>query len=372
MSSPKRGIEPATLLGLVENTAPFLFGEFPCLPYVETLRAFKQNPTELNHLEYFRLCLSAHYGTVATFVPTDVDNQIRKHLWDASVAPATTETMAELVLESRGWEFRPVTTRFAEAEKGGVYISGHQGEWFSVAVGAYACHRKRKPELANALLEEILKELAQEARIFNELQRQKNGIELLRASTLIAHNLGDLDRVMDQWELPPEDALRVKAYKLGHEKNDAFGTGQEALGLAGNLNKAFMASENHRHYPLRKPKCLRTSVDFLLPVGPFFDEWGGTVARHPGISPLEKGEVAEALLEGFERLSSPKVPLYGYARALAGLQENFPGGSKLLAEYLPAKAAKNLGKGPMAEIQRMKREQFMAQWAKKALNFLNL
>ena len=83
-------------------------------------------------------------------------------------------------------------------------------------------------------------------------------------------------------------------------------------------------------------------------------------------------QVAEALLEGFERLSSPKVPLFGYARALAGLQENFPGGPKLLAEYLPAKAARNLGKGPMAEIQRMKREQFMAQWAKKALNFLNL
>ena len=30
---------------------------------------------------------------------------------------------------------------------------------------------------------------------------------------------------------------------------------------AGALNKAFMASENHRHYPLRKPKSLRKSID---------------------------------------------------------------------------------------------------------------
>ncbi|MGZ6290511.1 MAG: hypothetical protein ACXWQO_20150, partial [Bdellovibrionota bacterium] len=195
---------------------------------------------------------------------------------------------------------------------------------------------------------------------------------LLRCCTLIAHNLGDLDRVIDQWELAPDDTLRLAVYKLGHEKHPSFGPAQEALIQAGNLNKAFMASENHRHYPLRKPKCLRSSVDFLLPVGPFFDAWGATVAKHPALSKEEKAEVAEALIDGFIRLSSPKIPLYGYARALAGLQENFPGGPKLLLEYLPARLAKGFGQGAMAEIQKIKPEAFQAQWNKKALNFLNL
>lgn len=368
--SVRRGIDPTALLALVENTAPFLSGEeFRGLPYVDFLQQARTQAA-FNHFEYFQLCLSAHYATVATFVPTDVDNQIRKNLWDASLPDSTLEKMADLVLRSRDWNFRPVTTRFAEAE--GTYVSGHQGEWFSVAVGAYAAHRQRRPSLAEAVAEKILEELRLESKIFQSLKTQKNGIELLRASTLLAHNLGDLDRVIDQWELPADDFLRTKAYKLGHLPHADFGPAQTPLLEAGALNKAMMASENHRHYPLRKPKCLRRSVDFLLPVGPFFDSWGATVAKHPSLAQPEIGEVAEALLEGFERLSSPKVPLYGYARALAGLQAHFPGGPKLLAEFIPAKASKNLGRGPIADIQKQNSELFMAQWAKKALGFLKL
>lgn len=370
MKAPKRGIEPAALLSLVDNTASFLFTpKFETLPYVQTL-ASARTAASLNHLEYFRLCLSAHYGTVATFVPTDVDNQIRKHLWDENLPLATTDAMAALVLESHAWEFRPVTTRFTATE--GSYISGHQGEWFSVAAGAYASHRQRNPNLAAELTKKILEEVRGEARIFNAFKKQKNGVELLRTSTLIAHNLGDLDRVIDQWELPPEDPLRRAVYKLGHEKHPEFGADQAALIEAGNLNKAFMASENHRHYPLRKPKSLRGSADFLLPLGPFFDAWGSTVGSHPSLSSEEKAEVADALLDGFTRLSSPKIPLYGYARALLGLQNAFPGGMKGLAAYLPAKAAKSLGKGELGEIQRPSAEAFAGQWAKKALNFLKL
>lgn len=372
MNAPRRGIEPAALLSLVENTAAFLFEPaFAALPYVQTLSAVRADTSApLNHLEYFRLCLSAHYGTVATFVPTDVDNQIRKHLWDESLPLEITEKMAALTLESRNWDFRPVTTRLAEAE--GAYVSGHQGEWFSVAAGAYASHRNRNPEIAAALVEKIVEELLLEAKIFDSLKKQRKGVELLKCCTLIAHNLGDLDRVIDQWGLPPNDPLRLRVYKLGHEKHADFGPAQEALIEAGTLNKAFMAPENHRHYPLRKPKCLRRSREFLLPVGPFFDAWGATIARHSLLSGEEKAEVAEALLEGFTKLSSPKIPLYGYARALAGLQENFPGGAKVLQNYLPAKAGKALGKGVLAEIQRANAESFAASWSKKALNFLKL
>ncbi len=350
-----RGIDPLALLALVENTAPFLFRDrAPLTPYTE--RLLRAPEKHLSHFDYFALCLSAHYTTVATFVPTDVDNQIRKHLWHQDL-----EAMTKLTLESLEWDFRPFTTRVQESE--GRYVSGHQGEWFSVAVGAYASQRESNPALAKEVLEKILQERAAEAALFATLKKKKDGIGLLRASTLIAHNLGDLNRVIDQWELPPDDALRQAVYK--DEQN-------VELLEAGALNKAFLASENHRHYPLRKPKSLRRSRDFLLPIGPFFDEWGEKLAAHPDLTPEEIAEVAEALLDGFEKLSSPQIPLYGYARALGGIQRTFPGGIRRLESHLPAKAAKSLTRGRIAEIQRATPPQFLSLWAKKALNFLKI
>ncbi len=96
------------------------------------------------------------------------------------------------------------------------------------------------------------------------------------------------------------------------------------------------------------------------------------MARHPLLRPRDKAEVAEALLEGFQQLSSPKVPLYGYARALAGLQRAFPGGAKALQGELRAQAAKQIGQYQLLEIQRPPKEVFEGQWAKKALGFLKL
>lgn len=368
----QRGIDPATLMGLVENTAPFLFRDRkPLTPYTEVMLTAKEAPpARYSHLEYYRLALSAHYTTVATFVPTDVDNQIRKNLWDQTLPAGTTEAMAELVMRSLAWDFRPVTARYQESE--GAYVCGHQGEWFSVAVGAYAAHRASAPELAAAVQAAILKEVRAEAELFLRLKKKKDGVGLLKASTAIAHNLGDLDRVIDQWDLPAEDPLRKAAYKLGHAPHPSFGPLQAELLDAGNLNKAFMASENHRHYPLRKPRCLRQSVDFLLPLGPFFDAWGETVSRHPLLSSEEVAEVAAALIEGFEKLSSPKIPLYGYARALGGIQRAFRGGPARILDHLPARAGKTLTKGLIPEINRLNPAAFEAQWAKKALLFLKL
>jgi hypothetical protein len=367
-----RGIAPEILYQHIENTVPFLFtGLAPSAPYSDFVRE-KRGEKKFNHYQYFELCLCAHYTTVASFVPTDVDNQIRKNLWNTG--PETTAPMAELVLKSRAWDFRPWTARYQEGLDNtlGAMVSGHQGEWFSVAVGAYAAHRNHSPELAKTVKNEILAELELESRIFASLKLAGDGIGLLRASTAIAHNLGDLDRVIDQWELPQEDPLRQIAYKLGHAQNAQFGAKQEELLEAGALNKAFMASENHRHYPLRQAKCLRRSIDLFFPLGPFTDAWGETIARHPKLEPREIAEVAEALLEGFQKLSSPKIPLYGYARALAGIQRAFPGGSKLLVEYMRSKSAKSLKLPILQEINQLSPNAFQAQWAKKALNFLKL
>jgi hypothetical protein len=81
------------------------------------------------------------------------------------------------------------------------------------------------------------------------------------------------------------------------------------------IDASSMAFENHRHFALRKPRCLRRSVELLITTGPFFDDWGRTVAR--ALEPAELAEVVEALQHGWDRL--PKT--IGYGRALRGILE---------------------------------------------------
>jgi hypothetical protein len=183
----RRGIDPKILLSHVENTMPYLFHtQSPLTPYTQIVLQARSKE-HFTHDEYFALCLAAHASTVATFVPTDVDNQIRKHLWHAPLQ--YTEKMARLTLESLSWDYRPVTTRYQEANH--YYVSGHQGEWFSVAVGVYAAHRKSQPSLAEQIKEAILREVRQEAEIFSNFKKQKKLIgvskfETNRQSTRIA------------------------------------------------------------------------------------------------------------------------------------------------------------------------------------------
>src|SRR6185436_12482194 len=74
------------------------------------------------------------------------------------------------------------------------------------------------------------------------------------------------------------------------------------LWVAGELYKSTidgssMALENHRHFALRKPKCLRKSPALLIPTGPFFDDWGRRVAEHQA---APDGTASESTLEVFE------------------------------------------------------------------------
>lgn len=366
MSESKRGIAPELLVSLVQNTAPFLESESGLqAEYIEKYLALK-NATKLSHEEYFTLCLCAHYITVATFVPTDVDNQIRQKLWNQKLAPGCSERMAAIVLEAKNWNALAMTERYATSPASGESLSGHDGEWFSVAVGAYAAHRTKNPSLASEIFEAIYKELKREAAIFFDLKAAKEGIGLLKAATLIAHNLGDLDRVTDQWNLPADDALRVKFYKAGHGEKPEW----NILFEAGNLNKEYMASENHRHYPLRAAKSLRISRKFLLPTGPFFDDWGATLVRSELLSSRELAEICEALVEGFFKLSSPKIPLHGYARALAGIISAYPGGEKKLSLELPAKVARQMKDAKLWILIQVSQKVFENEWNRKALEFL--
>ena len=234
-------------------------------------------------------------------------------------------------------------------------MSGHYGEWFSTASAAYGALRGIAPDRAHEIADMIVAEVQREARLFREWRQSGDGLATLQCATIIAHNLGDLDRVIDLWNLPADDYLRVHVYKAGHAEEKRFGG---ELLQAGELNKAHMAKENHRHFALRKPKCIRAAADLMLPLAPFLDDWGVRLARHKSLSAEDVGEVAEALIDGWLRLPDT----VGYARALAGILESFPGGFNALATLVPAKHARTLKSGPLRALCSIPQARFEAQW----------
>jgi hypothetical protein len=338
----KRGIAPELLLSQVKNTMPYLFPNrlndeaekaFGSFVPAQILREYdRKKPETLNHFEYFRLCLSSHYLTCATPVPTDVDNQIRYKLWPKDLALTEALEMAQLVLESRKWDFTLVTRRFAFGAQGTPWekevVHGHLGEWFTVSSGAYCALKQYSSAQAQTKREELLEQISDEvnrhSEIFGSLWRTQNGLGCLKASASLAHNFGDLDRVMDMWELAVDDPLRLQFYKLGSTPFDPNRKLRYLgrLWVAGELYKSqiagsAMAFENHRHFALRNPKCLRANPDLMITTGPFLDDWGKTVAQELTASENVL-EVASALKHGWERL--PKT--VGYGRALRGMRES--------------------------------------------------
>lgn len=368
-SRPPRGVAPAILLEQVRNTAPFVLDPTFAptsrarAPYLATLAAL--NDSRFNsesHLDYYRLCLSAHYGTVATFVPTDVDNQIRFKLWHPILDTATVKAMAELVAQSHQWDTRPVSRRFVQNPETGAILGGHNGEWFSTAAGAYGALKRRDPDAAAEVAALITREVQFEADTYLAFKKSRNGMDLLRTATLMAHNLGDLERVFEMWNIADADPVR----------DCLRGQSQPALTEAGELNKLMMASENHRHFALRAPRGLRVTADFLLPLAPFLDSWGRAVARHPQLRPEEVADIVHTLVIGWEKLRDPTLPQggpVGYARAIAGIVEGFSGGMSALSNYLPARVLRSLKSGPLRAQIDVPQKRFEEQWANSALNF---
>ena len=116
-----------------------------------------------------------------------------------------------------------------------------------------------------------------------------------------------------------------------------------------------MTAENHRHFALRKPRVLRTQPAFLVPMGPFFDDWG--VALGQAIPPAEQGEVIEALTQGWQRLPGT----LGYGRALLGLHLSNP--EIQLPEFKKG--------NPYRKLLQTAKADFEALWAKNALEQLD-
>ena len=284
--------------------------------------------------------------------------------------------MAAWVLESRHWPFTRVSGRYTTGATGTPaekeVLSGHLGEWFTVSCGAYCALRQYSAPEAEAqrraLLEAIRDEVNRHSEIFGSLWRAEEGLLCLQTSANLAHNFGDLDRVMDMWNLSIDDPLRLECYKLTATPLDPNGKLRHLgrLWVAGELYKAIidgssMAFENHRHFALRKPKCLRAQQEFLISNGPFFDQWGKTVAlrlkSETGAPSEQTHEVVEALKHGWQRL--PKT--IGYGRALRGMLEVHPN----LALDGPERA--HASRAVLDTDQR----RFEDKWAAKAIELLD-
>ena len=330
-------ISPETLLAQVRNAAPFLEDRLrtaePGRPvelgsssdgFLRILanwrNALRPGLTHEEQLQdYFAIALACHHATVATFIPTDVDTKIRGILWHASRDPGVLRPMLRLALAARAWTEDGISVRSVRG------VSGHHGEQWSVLAGGLG----RLLELGDiASAEEaqaaIETEIDREQAIFQELCAEPGAeLDLLRLSMTLAHNRGDLTQGMGFWKKTPLTA-RVMEHFATRGRFETAVRIYEHTGLS---------AEGHRHYPLRSVKALRRSPVTLLPLCPFLDDWGKTVA------PLEElHEVLAALVTGCERVQGQQ----GYYRAIAGIAAAAPGAFERAAAHMPNSARRLL------------------------------
>ncbi len=366
-----KGIAPKVLLENIESTAPFIFKGMvdtsgPNREFLAKLIFYKNNLAQLKNLdlfEYFYLCLSAHWATAGTFVPTDVDNQIREGLWRHEVVGKYLEKMGRLTIESWTWDYSQVTNRKAYNPGSPLIMSTHEGTWLSVAIGAYCALKKNnRTSLATEVADTILAEIDKEQNFLLVLKEKRDTLNFLRATALMAHNFGDLDRVIDQWQMNDQDPFKKRIYKLGHTLNESY---SPILYYAGLVNKEFLSVENHRHMSLRQPKCLRRSPHYLLPVGPFMDSWGELIGKDLDLNLTEKAEIITALFEGYKRQNKA----FGYIRAYKGIINNLPQGPKVIEGYLPPILLKEIKNSPFYKSSQISKEEFEENFSNRLLNF---
>ncbi len=336
-----QGIKPARLFDQVKSTAEWAlepsfgagqgFGDV-----LRTLPAALESdwPASRATADHLRLLLAAHYTTVATFVPTDVDAWIRHHHWQEQNDAEALLRSVDVVDEAARWPSKLVSARAVEIGSFGP-LSGHDGEWLSVRSGALGrAISLDVPEAIDRLVTAIDEELAREAGSFEAALAANEPIALLSCATVVAHNLGDLSRVAIAWPKGEKhDPLRKRFGRLGH---DDAALHRKPFLVAGAVNKAIMATENHRFLPLRAPRGLRRSRDLLLPIGPFFDAWGATIATHATLEERDRAEIVEAIFEVIDRGPGQQGPL----RALAGLNRALRGGLDGMLSDLPARRRK--------------------------------
>lgn len=372
-------IGPANLLALVDHAAPFLAAMAPPdageralvdlaadpKGWLAIVRAGNRlpavrHPSPLQRLDYFALCLASHWATVASYCPTDVDAKIRGRCW-SEPKPDVLRAQVAVVRAARTWDVRAISARWIDAPDGP--IGGHQGEWLGVAVGALggllrAGIADQAEEIAAAIDGELAREAAEFRRRVEGVRAGGGGeVELLRLAALMTHNVGDVDQGLAYWDERTGEAWRVRLRRLAHDNTTPYDGAYQTAAL---LYKRLLAAEGHRHYPLRAVKALRRSADLLLPIGPFFDDWGRRVASHESLSPGDRAEVLEALIVGCR-----KVPgQMGYQRAIAGMASAQP--LDRLAKRLSDTASQGLHDVQIRHHLGVRQETFEADLAKQA------
>lgn len=356
----RRGIAPKLLLDQVMNTAAWALEA----PNAESWRDILRNSASIDdtwqsseaRADYLRVMLAAHFTTVATFVPTDVDTHIRHHLWQEIHDAQELAQALAVVDEAAAWNPKVVSARTVTSEVSGE-ISGHAGEWLAVRAGALGRALEiGATELVEGIVAHIDHELEREARAIADARKGKNAQLLLSLCTISAHNCGDLSRVVEAWSpKTPDRASYVQRFvKLGHIDASRY-DGQHHF--AGHVNKEVMASENHRFLALRAPRGLRRDRSLLIPIGPFFDAWGETIGKSAHLDEKDRGEVLAALTNGLEQA----VDRWGYHRAIAGMHRTSPGGVDRLVSHLPARLRHHIQKGPVRDALRVDADRFMAR-----------
>jgi hypothetical protein len=290
-------------------------------------------PTPAAREDYFVLCLAAHHATVGSYVPTDVDTKIRKALWRKISGPALARRW-HLATTARGWSTTTVSTRVETTAQGPV--SGHDGEWLSVAVAALgAALSAHDQPMATEIRAWIHVELEREAVAYRaaEAAARKSvaaALHLARLAWILTHNAGDVDQGLLSWpEHSDLAADRMQLAELAHLDGSRF---------AGVYHRAkavyqVIAAEGHRNYPLRAVKELRRAPELLLPLGPCLEAWGRTIATTPLLTANERADVLAALLHGITAVRGQ----IGYHRAVVGMG-TAPGGLATLTKRLPVKA----------------------------------
>jgi hypothetical protein len=236
-------------------------------------------------------------------------------------------------------------------------LAGHQGEWLSVMAGALG----RGLALKDAAVVErttawIEAELTREAKLVKKARKKSDDRTLLSLVTTVAHNLGDLSRVVDTWRpehVASEQGLRYQ--RLGHEGGARF---DASFVFAGELNKLLMAKENHRFLPLRVPRALRRERAFLLPFGPYFYDWGRLIGSTKQLEDGERAEILLALLRVHER----RTDELGCLRAIAGIDSVFDGGVAKLARLLPADQTTAMQRAGVRLALRVAEKDFLKQF----------
>ncbi len=125
----RRGFSPTRIRLQVDNTAAWALegGEASwraCLLGAEGLEATWQERESF--APYLRLALSAHFATVATLVPTDLDAHVRYHLWQELETDGELEAALAVVDEAAAWDPTPVSARVVEIA-GHAPVHGHAG-----------------------------------------------------------------------------------------------------------------------------------------------------------------------------------------------------------------------------------------------------